>query len=413
MANFFTYSAQRYKEAYTGHPKEIWTLAFVTLINRMGTMVLPFLSVYLTTDQGFSLEMAGLIASAFGCGSMAGSFLGGKLSDRIGAIRVIQGSLFFGGLFFIGLQFFHSPWTLWPMLFLTTSFGEAYRPAYSVAVGSLVPKNRMGRTMSLLRLAVNLGMSLAPTVGGFVILSFGYSHLFWIEGITCISAALIFSVRAKNWEMSQPPAKKEGKEGKKGSYFAPLMDLRFRNFLILTFLMSFIFIQWFHAVPVFLKTIWSYNEAYIGILMGVSSALVALIEMPIIDTVERRERSTGAMRLGLVFIVGSYLVFFLPKAAILGYIAITIWTLGEIFFLPLNNSMGLQISPDDHRGDFMAWYYMAWSLSNILAPTLGFGLIALVGFQRFWTILIGIGVLALLIFNKMNKAARPEPRLPA
>lgn len=411
MANIFSQSINRYKEAYSGHPKEIWILALITLVNRMGTMVIPFLSVYLTTDQGFSLETAGLIASAFGFGSLAGSFLGGKLSDTWGPVKVIQVSLFCGGLFFITLQFFHTVWSLWPMLFLTTTFGEAYRPAYSVAVGALVPKNKMGRTMSLLRLAVNLGMSLAPTVGGFVILAFGYKYLFWVEGITCISAAVLFGIQSRNWTLAQVPKKSQTPTKEKGSYFAPLSDVRFRRFLLVTFFMSFIFIQWFHSVPVFIKKIWGYNEGYIGILMGLSSALVTLIEMPIIDSIEKQNRNRAAMRLGLIFIVSSYLMFLLPKAAILGYIAIIIWTLGEIFFLPLNNSMGLQLSPEEKRGDFMAWYYMAWSLSNILAPTLGFGLIALAGFQNFWMMLIGLGAVALIVFDQVSKE-QPQKDLP-
>lgn len=402
MPNLFTYSIAKYKEAYAGHPREIWTLAFITLINRMGTMVIPFLSVYLTTDQGFSLETAGLIASAFGFGSITGSILGGKLSDKIGAIWVIQASLFFGGLFFLSLQFFHTTWTLWPMLYLTTTFGEAYRPAYSVAVGALVPKNKMGRTMSLLRLAVNLGMALAPTIGGFVILSFGYNYLFWIEGFTCIAAAILFGVQSRHWNIQAGGKKKNGKKGKSISYFAPLKNKTYRNFLIVTFFMSFIFIQWFHSVPVFIKKVWEFNEGYIGILMGLSSAIVALIEMPIIDTIEKQKKNKAAMRLGLLLIVASYLFFFLPKAAIWGFVAITIWTLGEIFFLPLNNSMGLQISPEENRGDFMAWYYMSWSLSNVLAPTLGFGLIAWLGFQSFWTILIVIGIGAFVIFDRIS-----------
>ncbi|MCI4671398.1 MAG: MFS transporter [Bacteroidia bacterium] len=400
MANIITYSINRYKEAYSGHPREIWTLALVTLINRMGTMVIPFLSVYLTTDQGFKLETAGLIASAFGFGSMAGSFLGGKLSDRWGAVQVIRLSLLLGGVGFFCLQFFHEVYGLWPVLFLTTVFGEAYRPAYSVAVGSLVPKEKMGRTMSLLRLAVNLGMSLAPALGGFVIVSFGYQYLFWIEGFTCIAAAILFSYWSRNWKIAAKKAPESSK--KMNSSLSPLKDKKYLLFLLVSFLISFIFLQWFHTVPVFIKKVWKFNEGYIGILMGISSALVALIEMPIIDTIEKQNRTITAMRLGLIFIFSSYLLFFLPGATYLGIIAIVIWTLGEIFFLPLNNSLGLQMSPEENRGDFMAWYYMTWSLSNVLAPTLGLGLIAIAGYQVFWAAIVGLGLIALLVYNRLS-----------
>lgn len=110
---------QLYKDAYSGHPKEVWALSGITFINRMGTMVLPFLTIYLTTILGFSLSEAGLIASAFGFGSLFGSYIGGRLSDKIGANSVIMISLIIGGLMFILLQFAMTFYELFTMIFLT------------------------------------------------------------------------------------------------------------------------------------------------------------------------------------------------------------------------------------------------------------------------------------------------------
>ncbi|NJN77730.1 MAG: MFS transporter [Saprospiraceae bacterium] len=183
---------QLYKDAYSGHPKEVWTLAGITFINRMGTMVLPFLTVYLTTVLGFPLAEAGLIASGFGFGSLAGSFLGGRLSDKIGANNVIIISLITGGFLFIGLQFATTFYELFGMIFITALFGEAYRPAMTTAMGDYVPKTETGRSMSLIRLAINLGMAGGPTVGGIIAVTLGYHWLFWIDGLTCILAAIIF-----------------------------------------------------------------------------------------------------------------------------------------------------------------------------------------------------------------------------
>ncbi|MEL7534749.1 MAG: MFS transporter, partial [Bacteroidota bacterium] len=86
-------SLKLYRDAYSGHPHEVWVLAILTLINRMGTMVVPFLAVYLSTVKGFSLEQTGYLMACFGLGSLAGSFTGGKLSDSIGAKEVMTWSL--------------------------------------------------------------------------------------------------------------------------------------------------------------------------------------------------------------------------------------------------------------------------------------------------------------------------------
>lgn len=65
-----------YLDSFKGLSKEVWWLSLITLINRAGTMVIPFLSLYLTKSLNFSLSDVGWIMSAFGVGSFVGSWLG-------------------------------------------------------------------------------------------------------------------------------------------------------------------------------------------------------------------------------------------------------------------------------------------------------------------------------------------------
>jgi peptidyl-tRNA hydrolase len=43
---------RHYISAFAGFSREIWLLTFATFVNRAGTMVVPFLSLYLTKDMG-------------------------------------------------------------------------------------------------------------------------------------------------------------------------------------------------------------------------------------------------------------------------------------------------------------------------------------------------------------------------
>jgi hypothetical protein len=65
-----------YTGAFSGIPREVWLLAGALLVNRAGTMVLPFLSLYLTRDLGLTAVRAGQIIGCFGLGSMIGSYFG-------------------------------------------------------------------------------------------------------------------------------------------------------------------------------------------------------------------------------------------------------------------------------------------------------------------------------------------------
>lgn len=74
-----------------GLPRQVWTLCIATFIHRSGTMVLPFLVLYLTQNRGLGASRAGAALTVYGIGSLLGQPLAGKLADRFGAPRLVSG----------------------------------------------------------------------------------------------------------------------------------------------------------------------------------------------------------------------------------------------------------------------------------------------------------------------------------
>lgn len=364
-------------------------------------MVLPFLSVYLSTVRGFSLQDAGWIGGAFGLGSFSGSYLGGKVSDKIGAEKVIAGSLVLSGIMFVTIQWAETFWQFWILVFITALFGESYRPALMVSVAKFVPKNQMGRTMSLIRLAINMGFSFSPMIAGLLISTVGYSMLFWVDGSTCFLAGIFLLIMSRNWHRK---VKKEESIDTtvQPNDVPPWRNKAFMLFLLATFLMGFCFMQWFHTVPVFIKTEWGFDEGYIGILLAVSSFYIAVVEMPLIHFIERAGKMMKAMTLGLVFIGGSYLVFLFPGSYVLGFLAIALWTTGEILHLPLNSSRAIELSPNSRRGAYMSYFWMAWSLTQITCPIIGLNFADRFGFSSLW-VLLGVIMSISLLLNIISQ----------
>ena len=135
---------QLYRSSFAGLSRESWLLSFVMLVNRSGTMVIPFMTLYLTSSKmGRSLTEAGVVLGLFGLGSILGAFIGGKLTDRIGFSIVQKGTLFFGGILFIIL----GQVTSYPLIclfsFILSVVNEAFRPANSAAIARYsTPANR-------------------------------------------------------------------------------------------------------------------------------------------------------------------------------------------------------------------------------------------------------------------------------
>ena len=180
-----------YQNSFRGLSTEIWWLALITFINRAGTMVLPFMSLYLKEDLNMSLAQVGLIMSSFGVGSLAGSWLGGKLTDKIGYYKVMFWSLLTTGFMFIWLQYITTFYGFAIGIFITMTIADTFRPAMFVSLKAYSDAENQTRSLTLIRLAINLGFSFGPFLGGIIIASLGYSGLFWVDGITCIGAVIL------------------------------------------------------------------------------------------------------------------------------------------------------------------------------------------------------------------------------
>ena len=148
---------QLYKNAFSGLSLPAWMLGLVMLINRSGTMVLPFLGIYLTSSLGFTLEQTGVILSCFGVGSMAGSFLGGWFTDKFGHFYVQFLSLVLGGIMFTFLSYINSYYQLAIGILLLSTVAESFRSANASSVSFYAKPENVSRAFSLNRMAINLG----------------------------------------------------------------------------------------------------------------------------------------------------------------------------------------------------------------------------------------------------------------
>jgi predicted MFS family arabinose efflux permease len=382
-----------YRNSYTGLKPEVWLLTLITLINRTGSMVLPFLSLYLNTVEGYSLALTGIIMMAYGLGSFMGNWIGGILTDKLGAFRLQFWSLFISSFAFLSLMFLHQPWLIALGLFVTSTLADAFRPASMASIGILADPDKRARAVGLMRLAVNLGFALGPAAGGFIAYQFGYSWIFVIDGATCLLAAVFFLLIFRKQIAAE--GKKEVEE-EENPQDRPHMRQVFKDqpyllFLGLLFIYSLIFMQYFNAFPVYLKSKMGLFENDIGFLMAFNGLLIAVVEMPLIHLLERQNHlkmiAMGSLLVGLSFaclLIGPY--FWVP------WLSTFLFTIGEVLSLPFCTTVVLDRSPERLRGRYMALYGMTFSLAHIIAPAAGLALADLAGFSLLWG-LMGIGML--------------------
>ncbi len=386
---------QLYYNSFKGLSRPIWWLSFVTLINRSGAMVLPFLAVYLTQELQFTKGEAGLVITLFGVGSLIGSYLGGYLTDRIGYYGVMFWSLIIGGLLFVLLAYEHSFWAIGGHVLILSIITESFRPASMVAISTYSQPENTTRSFGLFRFAINLGFSLGPALGGLIAATAGYFWLFWVDGLTCIAAAFLFRWTLKEKSIAEQSKQKENT--KRVPTSVVFKDRAYLFFLLISALSTIVFVQFTSVIPVFFKEEALLSEFYIGIILAMNGLLITLVEMPLVYKLEKVQQLLKIILVGFLFMGGCYLVLFsLPAGLWAGLLSIVFLTIGEMLCFPFGNTYAVQQSSPETKGRYMALYAASWSVAHIVAPTLGFQIAGRWSYQHLWVFLIILSLVSAL-----------------
>jgi len=392
-----TQTISLYKNAYRGLSRSTWWLALVMLINRSGTMVVPFMTMYLTQHLGVSIGKAGFVMSLFGLGAIVGALIGGKLTDKLGYYYIQIVTLIGGGIMFILLGQMHSYPAICICTFFLAMVNEAFRPANSVAVAHYSKEENRTRSYSLNRLAINLGWALGGALGG-IIATYNYTWLFWVDGITNISAAILLYMvlapsRNINTEVKQPTKKVEINSAYK--------DTTYLIFIIMVFVFAMCFFQLFTTIPVFYKQEFHLSVFFIGLVMALNGLIIAFFEMIIIFKLEGRRPHLHFISTGVVLIGVSYLLLdvYSVNYAVLAVISMLVISIGEILSMPFMNSYWIARTQSHNRGQYAALFTVAWALAQAAGPLIGSLVAEKWGFKILW-IIIGATCTLLAFFYR-------------
>lgn len=391
-----------YKDSFRGLSKEVWWLALITFINRAGTMVLPFLSLYLTKDLNLSLSQVGWIMTSFGVGSLLGSWLGGKLTDKIGFYKVMFWSLLMTGFLFIGLQYINSFIGFVIGIFLAMTVADIFRPAMFVSLKAYSKLENQTRSLTLIRLAINLGFSFGPFLGGLIIATLSYSGLFWVDGLTCIAAVLLMKAILKQKEFHSE--KSDSTYENEKNFTSVYKDKPYWIFLAVVFLMGFIFLQLFTTMPLYYKEVHTLNEVQIGLIMSLNGFVIFLLEMPLVHYLEKSLMDRmKIITWSLVLMAMSFIV--LNTTAWVGILIVGMLfiTVGEMLAFPFTNNFAMNRAPSGKEGRYLALYTMAFSFAHIFSAKTGMEVIDRFGFEANWFLMGSLGFLAMILMLWLRK----------
>jgi predicted MFS family arabinose efflux permease len=388
-----------YKNAYTGLSRPTWLLSIVMLINRSGTMVIPFLTLYLIS-MGYSVSKAGFVFAFFGLGAFSGAFVGGKLTDKIGFYPVQIITLLGGGIMFFVLAEMKTYWLICVFTYLLAFINEAFRPANSTAIAFYSKPENRTRSYALNRLAINLGWAIGSGVGG-VLANINFSLLFYVDAVTNIVAAILI------WLFLSPVNFKDEAEKHKeiaANSLSAYHDKTYLFFILLTVLFASCFFQLFTNLSPYFFSELHFSKPLIGYLLALNGIIIAIVEMVLIYKLEGKRKNLDYIFIGILMVGTAFLMLNISRMGpLLAACMILMVTFGEIFSMPFMNSFWISRTQPGNRGQYAALYTMAWSAAQTLGPLAGSQMAGHFGFKWLWFSVGALCITVALLIRKLKK----------
>ncbi|MEJ8804225.1 MFS transporter [Pontibacter sp. H249] len=380
-----------YGNAFGGLSKPAWMLSLIMFINRSGAMVIPFLGVYLTEALNCTLKEAGIILSIYGLGSVCGSFLGGWLTDKIGHFKVQFFSLTVGGSLYFMFLFLEQFTYMAAAVFILSLINDMLRPANASSVASYAKPENVTRAFSLNRMALNLGFSVGPALGG-LLAAISYKWLFIADGFTCIMAGLFFFAYFRNRQGHKPKRKDAAAVAQTKKAKSPYSDSLFILFVILNCGFAIIFFQLLSTLPLYYRQVYILPEERIGVLLALNGFIVFLFEMILVYVLGENIKKSWLIPVGVLIMGFSFAVLNVGEHVVLLYIAMALLSFSEILVMPFMATITVERSNDSNRGSYMGLYTISYAAAHVIAPYLGTTLASRYGFDTLWWALVAFSV---------------------
>lgn len=385
-----------------GLPRDVWVLSAATFINRAGTMALPFLALYLMKQMGLGAAKAGQGFIVYGLGAMIAAPLGGWLADRFGPLKVMRASLLLSGLLMLAIPLVKEVRGFFLLIGLWALVSEGFRPASMSILTDLAPPDLRKAVFSLNRLAINLGMSVGPALGGFIATR-SYHGLFWVDGVTTLAAWVVLALMVRH--VPHPHH-----EGPRPGPLSALRDPILRYFLLAIIPVVIVFFQHEGPMPIYLVRDLKLPESFYGSLFTINTLLIVALEVRLNLATSHWPHTRTLMLGSLLYAIGfGAMVIAHTPATIIA--TVVVWTFGEMILFPGMADYVASIAPKDRRGAYMGLFTFTFSVAFSIGPWLGTWMLDAWGSLILWPVMGLLGMISALALSRIqNRITEPSGR---
>lgn len=392
---------------YLALPRTVHVICLGTFINRAGTFLVPFLTLYLTSSLGLGSAFATQAMGLYGLGGILASLTGGQLADRVGRRTVMLASLLGGASILLFFGRLSSPPAILAAVLAFSFLGEMYRPASMAMLADLTTPEQRPSAFSLVYLTVNLGMTVSPIAGG-LIAQHSFHWLFLGNAMTATTYAAILFLAVRE----TLPARGAAAAGAPAAPHLPFGAVArrvlghgvFLLFCLATLLVSIAYMQSHTTLPLYMKDLGLGPREY-GLVTAVNAAMVVCLQLPFTALTTRLPREAMLVVSSLFIAAGFGLTGLATSVPLLAG-TVVVWTIGELLQSPYLSSVVADLAPPDLRGTYMGMMTLSFSGALMVGAPLGGAVLERFGSGALWTGTLGVAVLGATVFATIGPAVR-------
>ena len=401
-------------EQYKGLRRELYILFIGRIMTNMGSMVWPMLTMILNQKLGLSASKIGTYILIYSIVAMPISLIGGKLADRLNKKNIIVVCDLFSIAGFLYCAFVPLTMRAVVIFAVASLFQTVEWPSYDALVADLTTSKDRDRAYSLEYLGSNLGLVLSPGIAGILF----NNHLnlaFLINGcaIALSTVLIFFLIRDVHRETDDSPESVyEESIADSISAFDFLKSNRVVClFIIATMFAAAVYEMWGYLIPMDMGAAHGDGSSVIYGTITSVNCIEVVICTAFITNLVRKVRGTTRLLLGEGLILAGYVIFmFLFRSVVFCYIAIIVFTFGEILNTITSTSFLTRRIPASHRGRIIAAMSVFSSIASGLLKKATGMIYDDFGSRTAWLWVLGLGAVVLVCLSVIRKWDRADYR---
>ncbi|MBA4420623.1 MAG: hypothetical protein C0391_05705 [Anaerolinea sp.] len=361
----------KFSRLYQSLPSKFWTLVLGSFVDRLGgALIFPFFALYITQRFNVGMTQVGILFAFFSVSSLVGQTIGGALTDKYGRKKLIIFSLVMSAASTVLMGLVDDLRTFYGLAILVGILADTGGPAHQAMVADLLPENKRTEGFAVLRVTANLAVTIGPLIGG-LLAGVNYLLLFIIDA--CMSTITAGIILLKLPETM--PEKAESSEASTSlgqtiiGYLAVFKDRLYMAFILVSIISVIVYLQMNSTLSVYLLKVHDIPPRGFGYILSLNAAMVVVLQSWITRGLKKVPPMV-IMTLGnLLFAIGFGMYGFV-SAYWMMLVAMVVITIGEMFTVPVAQTIVAFFAPEEMRGRYMAIFGYAWILPSAIGPLL-------------------------------------------